>query len=265
MKMKTLQVMLSLFVLTFFLSCSDDDDDNKDKTSIVEATVAAETEEVVIGQQVIQEFLKVKFDGDANWSRVHLGEISGFHFDDGNEYRLKIKKTELANPPADGSSVTYELSETISKTSKNPNIQMVQRFYIGDIYIAMSGDQLTAAEKKEIETKVLADFPKPFYRTFKFIFTDKESPVGDVVVYTNTEKETGTFERSIVEGWDGTAYTTQIKGEERMFVILKSLKSIGGGGTGLTYGFTEELTEKYKADYPNLKQLLVQHLISDSY
>jgi hypothetical protein len=44
-------------------------------------------------------------------------QIEGFTFEDGFEYELVVSKTEILNPPADGSSVAYELIEVVSKTN----------------------------------------------------------------------------------------------------------------------------------------------------
>ncbi|MFT7611914.1 MAG: hypothetical protein ACI9J3_000863 [Parvicellaceae bacterium] len=42
--------------------------------------------------------------------------ISGFDFEWGYKYSLKVKETTLARPPEDGSSKTYKLIKVISKT-----------------------------------------------------------------------------------------------------------------------------------------------------
>lgn len=42
--------------------------------------------------------------------------IEAFNFEWGNYYTLEVKKTKLANPPMDGSSVIYELIEVKSKS-----------------------------------------------------------------------------------------------------------------------------------------------------
>lgn len=256
--MKNLLTLLLLFSAVCFTSCLDDDDP-KDKSWTVEATVASETEEATLtNYPLTHEYLKVKFDGDTEWSRMTLSEISGFNFEDGNEYRLKIKVTELANPPADGGSIIYELDKVLSKTKKDQNIQQVQRFYIGDVNIRITESKMTDEEKKAIENDIMKDYPKPTYRTFKFIFTDKEKTKGNFILYTNNKKQTGTFEKESQE------YIININDEVHTYIIMKVQKALGGE-SGVNYSFTEDLTEKYKTEYPNLVQLLVQHVIYSAY
>jgi hypothetical protein len=44
-------------------------------------------------------------------------DIEGFDYEEGYTYEIKVKKTEIENPPMDGSSIKYELLEVISKKS----------------------------------------------------------------------------------------------------------------------------------------------------
>jgi len=236
--------------------------------SVVEATVAAETEEfgafsLQDAPAYIHEYLKVKFDGSTDWSRLNLGKISGFRFEDGNEYRLKIKKTELAVPPMDGSSVVYELVEIVSKTKKDQDVVQVQRFYVRDPHVIIIGEELTEKEKQEVETKVLADFPKPFFRTYKFIYNDEDAPVGNVVVYTNDKKGNGSFER-LNSAEKGSGYRITIGDEEHEYYIIKYSKSVKSS-SGTVYTFTEDLLDNYKNEYPKLQKLFVQQPISSTY
>ncbi len=58
--------------------------------------------------------------GTDNW-QYHYSGISGFNYEWGYIYDLKISKRRLDNPPEDGSSVEYILEEIISKTSVDQN------------------------------------------------------------------------------------------------------------------------------------------------
>lgn len=49
-----------------------------------------------------------------------LDYLSNFDFQWGYHYKIKAKRIELANPPADGSSIEYELVKVISKEKANP-------------------------------------------------------------------------------------------------------------------------------------------------
>ena len=120
--MKTMKIwriafaMLAAFSLT---SCSSDDD-NEDKVEQVTVYVSAETgvyydmwldperENPIIGMQIREE-------GNSVWRTVSLYTIKGFTYEKGNEYKLLVKKTTLANPPQDASNIRYELISIVSQ------------------------------------------------------------------------------------------------------------------------------------------------------
>lgn len=56
----------------------------------------------------------VKEDGDLEYSHLAFGGIQGFDYVRGHEYELEVRKTTLANPPADGSNIAYELLKIIN-------------------------------------------------------------------------------------------------------------------------------------------------------
>ena len=109
-------VMLAAFSLA---SCSSDDD-NEDEVEQVTVYVSAETgvyydmwldlerENPIIGMQIREE-------GNSVWRTVSLYTIKGFTYKKGNEYELLVKKTSLANPPQDSSSIRYELISIVSQ------------------------------------------------------------------------------------------------------------------------------------------------------
>jgi hypothetical protein len=47
--------------------------------------------------------------------------ISGFEFEWGNSYVLKVKKTYLAEPPMDASSIVFSLREVVSTSPADPS------------------------------------------------------------------------------------------------------------------------------------------------
>ncbi len=120
--MKTMKIwriafaMLAAFSLT---SCSSDDD-NEDKVEQVTVYVSSETgvyydmwfdperENPIIGMQIREE-------GNSVWRTVSLYTIKGFTYEKGNEYKLLVKKTTLANPPQDASNIRYELISIVSQ------------------------------------------------------------------------------------------------------------------------------------------------------
>lgn len=64
---------------------------------------------------VPQKCLLVKETVEDSYSFFYDG-IAGFEWEEGFEYELRVTVTELEDPPADGSSLVYELIEVVSKT-----------------------------------------------------------------------------------------------------------------------------------------------------
>jgi heat shock protein HslJ len=52
---------------------------------------------------------------DQDW-KLHYSPIQGFDYEPGYTYRLRIRETAIANPPADGSSIAWTLMVIESKT-----------------------------------------------------------------------------------------------------------------------------------------------------
>lgn len=57
--------------------------------------------------------------GSPIWEYFH-GEIEGFVFEPGFEYLIRVERTILKNPPADGSIFRYRLIDIIRKTPAPP-------------------------------------------------------------------------------------------------------------------------------------------------
>lgn len=55
-----------------------------------------------------------KSELNEDWQYFYDG-IEGFNFEWGYTYKLRVKVTEISNPPADGSSVEYSLLEVLKK------------------------------------------------------------------------------------------------------------------------------------------------------
>lgn len=53
--------------------------------------------------------------GSSNWSYIY-DDIAGFDYEFGTVYDLKVIKRSISDPPADGSSIEYDLKEIISET-----------------------------------------------------------------------------------------------------------------------------------------------------
>lgn len=99
------------------VSCIDDDE-LKDK--VVEVTMSvSENTDIMYGpfddhREIPIECMLVMEEGvDQTWRKMSFSGIEGFTYERGHRYKLRAKKTILANPPADGSAWEYELVEVL--------------------------------------------------------------------------------------------------------------------------------------------------------
>ena len=93
-------------------ACSDDEP--KDSVKEIRMQVSAETGVMYAwGDDKKEnpiECMLVKTEGDSEeWQPLGFNSIEGFTYIKGHEYYLSVKRTILANPPADGSDRTYSL------------------------------------------------------------------------------------------------------------------------------------------------------------
>ncbi len=58
--------------------------------------------------------LLVRNTGETQW-QFYYSDIAGFDFEWGYEYQLNILESEIENPPADGSSLQWDLEKQVSK------------------------------------------------------------------------------------------------------------------------------------------------------
>ena len=113
---------LFLLLISLSVSCVESEKE-KDYYKIVEMTVSAETTfrkccvPSPIEQAEDREAMIVyKKDGKPFY--LFIGEIKGFTYEKGFEYKLLVQEKHLANPPQDGSSVEYSLIKELSKEKK---------------------------------------------------------------------------------------------------------------------------------------------------
>ncbi len=59
--------------------------------------------------------MQVKSSPTGSW-QFFYGHIDGFDYEEGYEYTISVLKTNISQPPADGSSVKYSLIKIINKT-----------------------------------------------------------------------------------------------------------------------------------------------------
>lgn len=120
--MKTMKLFFStLFVVILstigMVSCNDDDE-LKDKVVEVTMSVSENTDIMYSlfddNKENPVECMLVMEDGvDQTWRKMSFSGIEWFTYEKGHRYKLRAKKTILANPPADGSAWKYELVEVL--------------------------------------------------------------------------------------------------------------------------------------------------------
>ena len=116
--MKQLSLLLWAIVPLFFGSCLNDKEAH-DWSKTVEMEVSSRLGEYRIwGMEptdVPLPGIQVRQVSESNWHVLPLTGIEEFDYEEGYAYRLKVKKTHLANPPADASNVRYKLLKVLSK------------------------------------------------------------------------------------------------------------------------------------------------------
>lgn len=106
-----------LFIASLFATaCSDDEP--KDKTKDIIMSVSEEPGVMydpfdAEGMQQIMCLRVMDEDFPGEWRNLSMSAIEGFDYQIGHMYTLKVRRTILANPPADASSYTYKLLETL--------------------------------------------------------------------------------------------------------------------------------------------------------
>lgn len=111
---KCIKAALLILISVLWVGCGKDEP--IDKVEIIKMYVSAETGTYTPwGSEVPVECMLVKEDGDLEYSHLAFGGIQGFDYVRGHEYELEVRKTTLANPPADGSNIAYELLKVINE------------------------------------------------------------------------------------------------------------------------------------------------------
>lgn len=116
MTSKYLKTALLAVISIIWVGCDKDtplNDTYTDITLYVSETTVWETAGSVASAI---EYLQVKEKHSTEWQRLAMGSIKGFDYVHGHAYELAVRKTMLANPPADALNTTYTLLEVISDT-----------------------------------------------------------------------------------------------------------------------------------------------------
>lgn len=120
--MKTIKLFFSTLLVVIIsaigMTSCNDDDELKDKVIEVTMSVSDNTDIMYPffddNKENPIECMLVMEDGvDQTWRKMSFSMIEGFTYEKGHRYKLRAKKTILANPPADGSAWKYELVEVL--------------------------------------------------------------------------------------------------------------------------------------------------------
>ena len=102
-----------LFIACLFVTaCSDDEP--KDKTKDIMMSVSEEPGVMFDlfddeGKHPIMCLRVMDEDFPGEWRNLSMSAIEGFEYEIGHMYTLRVRRTILANPPADASAYTYKL------------------------------------------------------------------------------------------------------------------------------------------------------------
>ena len=91
-----------------------------------EPTPAAENVTLYVGPETVdclgvgpQTCLQVRYAPDDDYE-LFYSSIDGFEYAPGYEYELLVQKTPMANPPADGSAIAWQLVDVVVQTPVTP-------------------------------------------------------------------------------------------------------------------------------------------------
>lgn len=111
-------LMSLLLTLTFSVGCSKDDEPQVREAEFEIASSYTKCNPTFNSTES-NTCLTIKEAGTSSSYTVGDGTITGFSYEPGYKYRLRVKLTKLQNPPADGSDTQYELIQTLSKEKVN--------------------------------------------------------------------------------------------------------------------------------------------------
>ena len=105
-------LLMAMFAVVGLTACSDDEP--KDSVKEIRMQVSAETGVMYVWgddkkENPIECMLVMLEDNPGVWESLGFNSIEGFTYVRGHEYYLSVRRTILANPPADASDRTYSL------------------------------------------------------------------------------------------------------------------------------------------------------------
>lgn len=107
-----------LVVYMMIMGCSGNTTSNNSGSKSIELYVDSKRVDCV--GVAPQKCLRTRTDPNGEW-QFFYDTIKGFDYKEGFTYKLKVNTFNVENPPADASSIRYELDEVISKTAVDNN------------------------------------------------------------------------------------------------------------------------------------------------
>lgn len=105
-----------------------------------------------------QQCMQISTDPDGVWEWFY-DQIEGFDYEEGFEYQLTVNKVDIENPPADASSIRYELVEVVSKSeavSDEVAVNITVSVYDLIDYLDLPADTILTIQVADVS---LADAP----------------------------------------------------------------------------------------------------------
>lgn len=257
MKTRNLLCLLVIFsCFASFLSCSDDD------SEVLQVTVSSNPAYSCIfyGCCWPTEVMQISEDL-RSWDYLGFGEIEGFQYERGYEYVLRIKKSNIANPPADAPSVRYELLDVLSKEKKEHSYGIL-KLKVNRTVIEIEGDE--SASHESLKAKVLADIV-PVGGGYQFTYIDPDNNSGDMWTYAAEPDvmlvKAGTFVQESLPENTAIVYTLTTDGKEILYSFDYSHEQVVDG-VYTPFVLVLDITRDYKAEYPEVESIIVKQYIS---
>lgn len=260
MKTKTCFRLIFLFLTLLCVTGCDDD-----KDEIVLMTVSATPGYIVPwGADFPMEYVSAMEDGEIYSSYFHPKEIEGFAYERGYEYRIRVRKIQIENPPADGSSIRYVWINTLSQTKVEGAYGKLD-FNVGTQDIQIKGN-FTEEEGKALEDKIKNDFPG-VKGGYTCVYIDPDNGKGEVFAYNDMSQE----EEAMCEGAFAVKTVQEDAGRYMLYTftfpkgtITYKMTIYDGDQIEIVnerrvcYIWTADLTDLYRADYPGLEAVSIK-------
>lgn len=280
MKTKNLSGIFVLFLCTLSLIGCHEKDEFKDKVETIRMYVSSETSTYVPwGSDQPVECMLVKEEGRPEYSKLSFKGITGFTYEQGHEYVLKVEKQTSVAPLADGTRVRYKLLEIMQDTSITPSSPQWtfliddRKEYDIDLSTSYLGIQIWPAFAHSPNIYVGAVYPKSAFATsFDREVTDEKRPVDLTFSFSNpyyltTMEKVRHIEylkkiKEAIHSEEYASYVTPGRPYTAQLAELKSLESLSGCFMeNHTFSRTLEDICRQKFDMKKVKSLTVGKVV----